>query len=547
MSTKPEELKRAFDKELNISDFQLVWIKAGVLSGRWDSIGILLGISSNKIDEIEAEGKPPRTCLRKLFDCWLKKDYDYESHGVPTLRMLCNSIKSNSGGADPVLADEIAKEYTINVTSSGEATTSPVHTSSSKAELPVPTSSLTESPVIYVKKTSIEYLSENLTQMIGSLKEVYLDNMYHTEMSFRSIDVSEVIIFVQHYISLLLSPRFQKPLMIDSIEKEFEHVKTMNQLFKELKKYISWFNFELVVKLVNTFITDERDLQRKWSTYREKLKDYFKNNNTRAVQIADSIEFGLSDVPGTKVMIAKVARDDYTLNDLYFFHKLIADALEVPQYKFYFCTIDDGCMELKYSIPDFLYSVLFPLTNQQCHSLAKIGIIKITCHEYVHEMKQLPENELKKLHDSPIGLKDEVQRLIDKTGLQERGKNGWSPPLAASYGGHIDVLCLLIDVYHCDPSQGDDDGVISLHMASYKGHLNIAQYLVNECHVDPDIADSSGNTGLLYSALGGHVDLVIMFLKKKCNVSQVNREGSTLSLLGCKSGEVALVDQLKQF
>ena len=145
------------------------------------------------------------------------------------------------------------------------------------------------------------------------------------------------------------------------------------------------------------------------------------------------------------------------------------------------------------------------------------------------------------------GLKDEVQRLIDKTGLQERGKNGWSPPLAASYGGHIDVLCLLIDVYHCDPSQGGDDGVISLHMASYKGHLNIAQYLVNECHVDPDIADSSGNTGLLYSALGGHVDLMIMFLKKKCNVSQVNREGSTLSLLACKSGQVALVDQLKQF
>ena len=145
------------------------------------------------------------------------------------------------------------------------------------------------------------------------------------------------------------------------------------------------------------------------------------------------------------------------------------------------------------------------------------------------------------------GLKDEVQRLIDKTGLPKRGKNEWNPPLAASYGGHIDVLCLLIDVYHCDPSQGDDDGVISLHMASYKGHLNIAQYLVNECHIDPDIADSSGNTGLLYSALGGHVDLMIMFLRKKCNVSQVNSEGSTLSLLACKSGQVALVDQLKQF
>ena len=225
--------------------------------------------------------------------------------------------------------------------------------------------------------------------MIGDLKEVYLDNMRFTKKSFLSLDVSEVIDFIQDYIALLLSPRFQKPQMIESIEKEFDHVKTMKQLFKELTKYVSWFNFELVVKLVNTFITDERDLQRKWSTYREKLKDYFKNNNTQAVQIADSIEFGLSDVPGTKVMIAKVARDDYTLNDLYFFHKLITDALEVPKFKFYFCTINDGCMELKYSIPDFLYSVLFPLTNQQCHSLAEIGIIKMICHEYEHEMKQV--------------------------------------------------------------------------------------------------------------------------------------------------------------
>ena len=228
-----------------------------------------------------------------------------------------------------------------------------------------------------------------MTQMIGELQEVYLDNMRFTKKSFLSIDVSEVIDFIQDYIALLLSPCFCKNQLIEPIEKEFEHVKTMKQLFKALEKYISWFNFELVVKLVNTFITDERDLQRKWSTYREKLKDYFKNNNTQAVQIADSIEFGLSDVPGTKVMIAKVARDDYTLNDLYFFHKLIADALEVPEYDFYFCTIQNGCMELKYSIPDFLYSVLFPLTNQQCHSLAKIGIIKMICHEYVHEMKQV--------------------------------------------------------------------------------------------------------------------------------------------------------------
>ncbi|XP_019857842.1 PREDICTED: uncharacterized protein LOC109586110 [Amphimedon queenslandica] len=210
---------------IDINDFRLVWEKAGVLSGRWDSIGILLGISYNKLYEIESETKTARGCLQKVFDCWLKKDYDYKSHGVPTLRMLCNSIKSNSGGADPALADEIAKEF--NLTSSGEATTSPVDTSSSEeatptVELPVPTSPQSESSVVYVKKKSTEYSPKNLTRMIGDLQEIYLDNMRFTKKSFYSIDVSEVVDFIQDYIALLLSPRFCKTQIINSIEKEFD-------------------------------------------------------------------------------------------------------------------------------------------------------------------------------------------------------------------------------------------------------------------------------------------------------------------------------------
>ncbi|XP_019859380.1 PREDICTED: serine/threonine-protein phosphatase 6 regulatory ankyrin repeat subunit C-like, partial [Amphimedon queenslandica] len=394
--------------------------------------------------------------------------------------------------------------------------------------------------------------------------------MYKTKEAFISLErntLPKVIDYIQCHIINLLNPRFRKQQFIDKLREEYDKVKSMNQLFRVLEKHVSWFNFDFIVLLAQVFIAD-REVQRIWSTYSDLLKDYFKNNNNQAVKVVNGVEFGVLDAPGTQVMIAKVANDDYTLNDLYFFHKAIAEALKVSEYKFYFCEIDEGCMELKYSIPVFLYSILFPPTNQQCHSLAEIGIIKLSCNEHVQEMKQLPENELKKLSHFAIdindplwyentstplieacwrGLKDEVQWLMDESGSQERGTNGWNSPLAASYGGHFDVLKLLIDVYHCDPSQGDDDGVISLHMASYKGHLNIAQYLVNECHVDPDIADSSGNTGLLYSALGGHVDLVIMFLKKKCNVSQVNREGSTLSLLACKSGQVALVNQLKQF
>ena len=258
------------------------------------------------------------------------------------------------------------------------------------AETISPLSPQSEALVVYVKKKSEQYdVPDNLNWMIEDLQQVFMDNMHETKKSFHSLDISEVIDHILSYIPSLLSPRFRKHQTIELIQKEFEDIKTMTQLFRVLDKYISWFNFEFIVNLVSVFITDDRDLLRKWSTYREKLKDYFKNNNTQAVQIGDAIQFGLSDVPGTKVMVAKVEKDDYTLSDLYFFHKAIADALEVPKYQLYFCEIGDGCMELKYSVPGFLYSLIFPLSNQQCHSLAEIGIIKMTCGEHVHDQKKV--------------------------------------------------------------------------------------------------------------------------------------------------------------
>ena len=82
-------------------------------------------------------------------------------------------------------------------------------------------------------------------------------------------------------------------------------------------------------------------------------------------------------------------------------------------------------------------------------------------------------------------------------------------------------------------------------MSSYKGHLSIVQYLVDTCHVPPDQPDNSNNTALLYSAMGGHSDLVEFFIERNCNTSQINCISESLSLLACKSGDLALVHKLE--
>ena len=158
------------------------------------------------------------------------------------------------------------------------------------------------------------------------------------------------------------------------------------------------------------------------------------------------------------------------------------------------------------------------------------------------------ENTSTPLHEASWkGLTNEVQWLTNKFGYEmfQRGRNGWNPLHAASYGGHLDVLSLLINQYHCDPSKGDDDNVSCLHVASYKGHLDIALYLLDTCNINPDVSDNSYNTALLYAAMGGHCDLVSLLLNRNCSSSQCNKEGATLSLLACKSGNIALVHKLE--
>ena len=183
-----------------------------------------------------------------------------------------------------------------------------------------------------------------LASKLHDLQEDFDEAIRLTKKSFKSSDLPEIIDYLITHTTSLLGPNKKQQTtaqeIAQAVKEEFEHIKTLSELFIILQhKYISWFNYKLIIKLVGVFLPKNRSLKRTWSEYEEKLKDYFINSGG-LLKDADAVQFGVKGVPpGTRVMIAKVDRDDYTLDDLFFFRRAIPKELDVPEYGLHFRSV----------------------------------------------------------------------------------------------------------------------------------------------------------------------------------------------------------------
>ena len=174
---------------------------------------------------------------------------------------------------------------------------------------------------------------------------------------------------------------------------------------------------------------------------------------------------------------------------------------------------------------------------------------------------------------------DKVKEYIDNgLDLNSKGAYGKTPLYWASFGGHKDIVELLLsngadpdikDEYDITPlylasrngrkdivelllkhgadlNIKDEYGITPLHLASDKVYKDIVELLL-KYGADPNVENNGGNTPLYVASFDGHKDIVELLLKHGADPNIKNNGSQTALHVASDKGYKDIVDLLKKY
>jgi len=161
--------------------------------------------------------------------------------------------------------------------------------------------------------------------------------------------------------------------------KELKAVDTIPKVFLVLNDYFSFFNYHILEHIIKALGTkkDKARLQR----YKVDFYQYAKRRIFECLP-----EFGpVSDADHADVFVKVDSQyDNYTVVQIEEFRQKLSKNLCVSsQGILRLCRVDKGCFQLMFQVPSFVQSRIFPLSKDQEKAITSMGVIRLTCGEYL--------------------------------------------------------------------------------------------------------------------------------------------------------------------
>ena len=221
-------------------------------------------------------------------------------------------------------------------------------------------------------------------------------NQKHGNMVLKFETWMEENVTVEQYRKILLkipgTMRNDVPMLKDRL-KEIEVANYFN-CSAILSGYYTWFNCSVLKQVLEYAKTltrkDPTDVLSNLQSYTEEVHKYCKRNIFECPPSSC-----MSSTKGTTYFILKLEKHQvldertFTADEIRLFEATLMTFLNIPEYILKLHTFGDGCVELVYSVPLCIYSVLFPLNEEQWKHLITLGVSEIITKDYRYNVSSM--------------------------------------------------------------------------------------------------------------------------------------------------------------
>lgn len=235
------------------------------------------------------------------------------------------------------------------------------------------------SPTDHWDESELEYRTKCLSGTFADLVEYTL-----TSLEKRKVGPNRIIIWLQELEAYRPLTKESLPFLRDRIEN-ISKPKSVEQLFKILHHYWSWYNFHLLEKLIHKF-GDENNSE-ELSKYLEKFRNFIDKRKVLP-NSQDSFRTGSTYGKGSNLLLIKVDQswDRISLKQIWEFHHYIAEILKVEPHVLYLASIGKGCICLNLVVPETIAEHVFSLCALKEEALLEAGVFRLEYREYVWQV-----------------------------------------------------------------------------------------------------------------------------------------------------------------
>ena len=211
-------------------------------------------------------------------------------------------------------------------------------------------------------------------QMISKFQDL-LDTIMNS-LEEREVPVSKIVARIMGYGSF--EPVFkgsQQPILQNRFE-EMKAAKTIDDVMFIVSQYSSFFNYHLIERIIKSLGTNQD--KKKFEEYEEEFKK-FANCMVCQCQLGTTV---VGDDQTTFFVKLNDSFDNCTVSHLKKFCMKFTELLQLRIDVLQLVSVKQGCLELTFQVPSFVYQAIFPLSAEQESVLIELGIIKISAGEY---------------------------------------------------------------------------------------------------------------------------------------------------------------------